>query len=90
MSTSIKLEDDLRDRIQRLAEQRDRSVHWLMREAIRQYLDREEQQERALQEALDAWGDYQETGRALAAGPVQAWLARWGEDDEQEPPACRA
>jgi hypothetical protein len=33
---AVKLDKDTRDRIQRLAEARDRSAHWMMREAIAQ------------------------------------------------------
>ena len=36
MATSIKLDDDLTDRVRRLAELRQRSPHWIMREAIRE------------------------------------------------------
>ena len=36
MATSIKLDDALKDRVQRLAGLRRRSAHWIMREAITQ------------------------------------------------------
>ncbi|WAK00377.1 CopG family ribbon-helix-helix protein [Methylobacter sp. YRD-M1] len=41
MATSVKLDDDLKNRIQHLAEMRHRSAHWIMREAIRDYVERE-------------------------------------------------
>ena len=45
MATSVKLDDDLKSRIQHLAETRNRSAHWIMREAIRDYVEREEARE---------------------------------------------
>ena len=52
-----------------LAAARRRSPHWLMREAIEQYVEREEKRERFRQEALAAWTHYQTTGlHATAVG----------------------
>ena len=42
---SIKLDADTQERIKRLATSRERSAHWLMREAISQYVEREELRE---------------------------------------------
>ena len=52
MATSIKIDDELKGRIQQLASQRQRSSHWIMREAITQYVEREEARESFKQEAL--------------------------------------
>ena len=40
VTTSLKLDPELRDRLRRLAKARRRTPHWLMREAIVQYLAR--------------------------------------------------
>lgn len=88
MTTSIKLDDDLASRIRRLAERRRRSAHWIMREAIRDYVVREEARESFRQEALASWSAFQDTGRHLTGEEVQAWLTSWGSDAEAEPPEC--
>ena len=88
MATSIKLDDDLADRVRRLAGLRQRSPHWIMREAIRDYVAREEARESLRQEALASWAAYQETGRHLTGEEVQAWLRAWGTDADTEPPEC--
>ena len=88
MTTSIKLDDDLASRIRRLAELRRRSAHWIMREAIRDYVVREEARESFRQEALASWSALQDTGRHLTGEEVQAWLTSWGSDAEAEPPEC--
>jgi len=61
-ATSIKLDDELKGRVQHLAEARRRTSHWIMREAIAQYVEREEKREAFKQDALRAWEDYQRTG----------------------------
>lgn len=89
MATSVKLDDDMKSRIQQLASARHRSAHWIMREAIRDYLEREESKESFKQEALSAWTAYQETGRHLSGRDVQDWLKSWGADQETAMPKCR-
>lgn len=88
MATSVKLDDDLKGRIQHLADVRRRSAHWIMREAIRDYVEREEAKESFKQEALVSWTAYQETGRHLTGQEVRDWLNTWDTDKETEIPQC--
>ena len=44
-SMSVKLDPDTRTRIENLAAVRRRSTHWIMRDAIQQYVEREEKRE---------------------------------------------
>ena len=88
MATSVKLDDDLKSRIKRLADVRHRSAHWIMREAIREYVEREEARENFKQEALASWTAYQETGRHLKGQEVRDWLNTWGTDKDTEIPPC--
>ena len=88
MATSIKIDDSLKNRIQHLAVLQHRTAHWIMREAIREYVEREESRERFKQDALLSWSAYQETGRHLTAPEVDNWLSKWGTPDETTPPPC--
>ena len=88
MATSLRLDDRLKDRIQHLARLRRRSAHWVMREAIQQYVDREEAREDFVQEAMASWQSYQETGRHLTGQEVRAWLDKWGTAREKAAPRC--
>ena len=88
MATSLKIEDTLKGRVQHLASQRRRSAHWIMLEAIQQYVEREEARENFKQEALASWATYQETGQHLTGQEVRAWLNTWGTEDEQAVPVC--
>ncbi len=88
MATSVKLDDKLKSRIQHLADIRHRSAHWIMREAIQSYVEREESRENFKQEALASWTAYQETGQHLSGKEVRSWLDTWGTNDETELPQC--
>ncbi|MGR9053793.1 MAG: CopG family ribbon-helix-helix protein [Gammaproteobacteria bacterium] len=88
MATSVKLDDDLRHRVQLLADLRHRSAHWIMCEAIRDYVEREESKESFKQEALASWQAYQETGQHLTGQEVSDWLNTWGTDREHKAPEC--
>ena len=88
LPTSIKLDDALKGRLQRLAERRRRSTHWIMREAIEQYVEHEEKRENLKQDALGAWENYQQTGKHLTLEEADAWLAKLEAGEDVEPPAC--
>jgi len=88
MATSLKINDTLKSRVQHLARLRDRSPHWIMCEAIEQYVQREEARESFKQEAQASWTAYQETGRHLTGQEARAWLQTWGTDNETELPEC--
>lgn len=88
MATSVKLDDDLKQRVQNLADKRDRSAHWIMCAAIKDYIEREEAKEQFKQEAIVAWNSYKETGKHLSGEEVREWLQTWGTDGETEAPKC--
>jgi len=86
--TSIKLDEAVKDRIRNLAEARRRSPHWVMREAIEQYLEREERREAVRQDALLAWEEYRQTGRHVTFEEADAWLAKLEAGEDADPPEC--
>ncbi|MES3040653.1 MAG: CopG family ribbon-helix-helix protein [Pseudomonadota bacterium] len=88
MATSVKIDDALKARIQKIASLQQRSTHWIMREAIAQYVGREEARESFKQDALAAWAEYQETGRHLTGAEVRTWLSSWGTEAETGLPPC--
>lgn len=88
MATSLKIDDELKGRVQQLAGQRRHSPHWIMLEADRQYVEREEARESFKQEALASWAAYNETGRHLTGQEVRTWLNTWGTDEEEVVPEC--
>ena len=87
-TVSVKLDSDTRARVESLAEARHRSAHWVMREAISQYVDREEKREAFRQDTIKAWEEYQETGLHATTAEVDTWLASWGTENELPAPVC--
>jgi predicted transcriptional regulator len=87
-TTSLKLDPELKQRVQRLASARRRSAHWVMREAVEQYVGREEQREKLRRDALAAWSHYQTTGLHATAEEADAWLARLEAGENAKAPAC--
>jgi len=87
-TTSLKLDDEMKGRVRRLAQARRRSAHWVMREAVAQYVEREEQAEHFRQSALTAWTDYRATGLHVTAAEADAWLAELEAGGEADPPEC--
>jgi len=85
---SLKLEQSEHERLRLLADSKQRKPHFLMKEAIRQYLDREEARESFKQEALTSWKEYKETGRHLTGDEVGTWLESWGSKQEKAIPSC--
>ncbi len=58
-----------------------------MREAIQQYIDREEQREQLRQDALAAWAEYQSSGQHATATEADEWLAGLEAGEDVPPPA---
>ena len=85
---AIKLDADIRERIKRLADARHRSPHWMVREAIGQYVEREEKREATRQDATTAWNEYRAIGRHLTAAEADAWLTRLEAGEDADPPEC--
>ncbi len=85
---SVKLDDDLKSRVQQLAQRQQRTAHRIMREAIRDYVEKEETKEKFVQEALASWSSYKQTGKHLTGDEVREWLQTWGTDNEIGLPEC--
>lgn len=89
-TTSLKLDTATKERVQRLASARRRSPHWVMREAVEQYVEREEKREQLRLDALAAWADFQTTGLHLTAREADAWLAKLESGKRAVVPKCHA
>ena len=87
-TVSVRLDLGTRARLKNVAKVRSRSAHWVMREAIGQYIEREEKREAFRNDTTNAWKEYQETGLQATAEEVAAWLSTWGAEDESSAPRC--
>ena len=73
-TVGIKLDEDTRERIQRLSALKDRSPHWIMKTAIREYVEREEAYERERREDEERWARYLRTGAFVDNDTMLRWL----------------
>ena len=89
-TTSLKLDSAMKQRVHRLAAARRRSPHWVMREAVEQYVEREEKREQLRQDALAAWAVYRTTGLHVTAKEADAWLAKLEAGKRAVIPKCHA
>jgi len=87
-TTSVKLDTNTKQRIERIASARRRSPHWVMREAIEQYVEREEKREQLREDALAAWTHYQTTGLHATADEADSWLTDLESGKNAAPPKC--
>lgn len=82
----VKIDTEIRDRLRALGERKQRSPHWLMRQAIVRYLEEEEEAQRRNEETLERWAQYESTGRHLRNDVVTKWLGTWGTKKESRCP----
>ena len=73
-TTGIKLDAQTLERLKNLAEAKDRSVHWLMKEAIGRYLVDEERFEREKAEDEVRYQRFLDTGSHVADEEMHAWF----------------
>ncbi len=85
---AIKIDDDIKERVKRLALARNRTPHWLMRDAILQYVDREEKRETFRSDAIAAWNAYPATGLHASMEEADLRLEKLETGEDVEPPAC--
>ena len=83
---SLKLDDEERSRLAALAAARKRSSHYLMREAVREYLTREEARQSFRDEADKALREYEENGLHATQAEIDAWVDSLGKRGARRAP----
>ena len=73
-TVGIRLDEETQERLKKLGKNRDRTPHYLMKEAVAAYLVKEEaiDQEDALLQAR--WDKFALTGESLTQGDMENWL----------------
>jgi predicted transcriptional regulator len=83
--TSVRMPDDLMRCLDAATERLRRSKGWIINDAVREYLEREDKCLRSLEETKDALAELN-AGELIDGDEVLAWLDSWGTDHEREPP----
>jgi predicted transcriptional regulator len=87
-TVGVKIAPEMKLRLKNLAQRRNRTPHWVMREAIEQYVTREEKREEFNKATLQAWEEYQATGLHCTGDEADAWLDKLAAGEDVEPPIC--
>ena len=83
--TSVRMPDDLLERLEATATRLRRSKGWIINDAVREYLEREEQRRQRLIETKEALADVSE-GRVVDGDAVLEWIDSWGTPEERKAP----
>ena len=83
--TSVRMPDDLLQRLDATATRLRRSKGWLINDAVREYLEREELRQRRDEETRVALAEL-DAGQVVEGDEVLAWIDSWGSENEREPP----
>ncbi len=86
--TTIKIDQTTKERLKRIADARHRTPHWMILEAIRQYVDREEKREAFRRDGIKAWNEYQSSGLHVTFEEADAWLAELEAGKDVDSPEC--
>lgn len=84
-TTSFRLDDELEAKLEQTATKLRRSKGWIINDALRQYIEREEQKLKMLEETEQALADIQ-ASRVVSGEEVMKWLETWGTSNETKSP----
>lgn len=83
--TTVRLQPDVEEDLGVVAARLKRSKSWLINQALREFIGRQELEQVRWQETLDAMESVAQ-GKVVAGDAVHAWLRSWGGPDELAPP----
>lgn len=83
--TSVRMPDELLAELEQTAEKLRRSKGWVINDAVKEYIQREERKAQMLEETRLALNDIK-AGRVLDGEDVMDWLESWGTEMEKDPP----
>ena len=83
--TSVRLQPEIENPLEKLATKLDRSKNYLINQAIKEFIARNSLDEARWNETLDAL-DSVKSNKLIEEKSVREWLESWGTDNEINPP----
>ncbi len=83
--TSVRLQPEIENPLEKLATKLDRSKNYLINQAIKEFIARRALDEARWDETLEAL-DSVKSNKLLEEQSVNEWLESWGSDNELSPP----
>ncbi len=85
---SLRLELELRDRLDKIAAIKKRSSHSLARDAVSRFVAEEEKLAEWNASCAASLQDYRETGLHITHTEMDSWLDSWGSNETKPAPEC--
>ncbi len=85
---SIKLEADQKDLLTQIAKEKDRSVHYLLLQAVKEYIEREQARMSFYEDGRKAVEHFNQTGLHVTQDEMRAWADSLGSHQELPSPVC--
>lgn len=83
--TSIRLQPEVESGLEAMSDKLHRSKNWLINQAIREFVARQELEQSRWKETLSAMASVAQ-GKVLSGQAVHSWLESWGSSNELPPP----
>jgi predicted transcriptional regulator len=83
--TTIRLQSDVEEGLQAVAETTQRSKNWLINQAVKEYVERQALSQQRWDETMRAVESVA-LGKVVDGDKVHAWLETWGTEKELPPP----
>ena len=83
--TSVRLQPEIENPLENLSKKLDRSKNYLINQAIKEFIERREIDEKRWVETIEAI-DSVKSGKSVNEKAVNDWLDSWGSENELEPP----
>ena len=83
--TSVRMQAELENGLDALASKLQRSKSWVINQAIREFIEKQELEQQRWQETLEALTSVKQ-GKVVPGEAVHAWLGSWGSAEELPPP----
>jgi len=85
--TSIRLNAEVEAPLENLAQKLDRSKNYLINQAIKEYIARQDMDDARWEDTLRALASIKE-GKTIDESEVVSWLKSWGTEDENSAPSA--
>ncbi len=83
--TSIRLQPEIENPLESLAKKLDRSKNYLINQAIKEFIERKNNDEKRWSETMEAIASVK-AGKVVPEEDVNEWLESWGSENEFKPP----
>jgi predicted transcriptional regulator len=83
--TTVRLQPEVEESLEAMAGRLHRTKSWLINQALREYIQRQEQEQLRWQETVQAMESVAR-GEVVSGEAVHAWLRSWGASGELPPP----